>query len=287
MSQGIVRREFLARTGVLGMGLVLGGVAAAPARAASNPLLPTLRQLLEELSRDTINGFVAFVVPGPDAYSVAQGVHTSDPGGIDAQTPDFLMASLDDFVPLPDMALSPVLSALATSMKDVKLPLPDELLGIPIAAVRSLDDALLALLASDDAIPASIAVALLLNWLATETNPASVHGAFVSPFARLSYDEKAKAYAMLEGPDSDLVALVDANMPEPLTDSVSGLLKFVGGALLEFAGFGAYNEWAKLEGSQLTGRPVGWQLSGYQPDGPVEGWNELKGYYQGRKEVTG
>jgi hypothetical protein len=187
------------------------------------------------------------------------------------------------------MALSPVLSAFATSMKDVKLPLPDELLNIPIATVRSLDDAMLALLASDDAIPASIAVALLLNFLATETNPASVHGTFLSPFARLSYDEKAKAMAMLEGPDADLLALVDENMPEPLKDSVSGLLRFVGGALFEFGGFGSYHEWAKLEPKtrRLTGRPVGWALTGYQPDGPVEGWNELRGYYQGRKEVTG
>jgi hypothetical protein len=93
----------------------------------------------------------------------------------------------------------------------------------------------------------------------------------------------------LEGPDSDLVALIDENLPEPLRQSVSGLLKFVGGALLEFGGFGTYSEYGQFDPSTKTlkGRPVGWELTGYQPNGPVEGWNELKGYYQGRKEVTG
>jgi hypothetical protein len=52
------------------MGVVLGGVLAAPARAANavtSTVLNAPRPLLEKLSRDTINGFAAFVVPGPDA----------------------------------------------------------------------------------------------------------------------------------------------------------------------------------------------------------------------------
>lgn len=35
-----------------------------------------------DLTRDTLNGLVAFVVPGPDAYSRAQGEWTREPGGI-------------------------------------------------------------------------------------------------------------------------------------------------------------------------------------------------------------
>ena len=35
------------------------------------------------LVRDTMNGLVAFVVPGSDDYSVHQGVSTPEPGGID------------------------------------------------------------------------------------------------------------------------------------------------------------------------------------------------------------
>ena len=67
----------------------------------------------------------------------------------------------------------------------------------------------------------------------------------------------------------------------------AGAIELVGGALLEFASFGSHNEWAVLDpsGGTLRGRPVGWQLSGYQPRGPVEGWDEFLGYYQNRTEV--
>lgn len=34
--------------------------------------------------RDALSGLIAFVVPGADAYSLAQGVSTSEPGGLDA-----------------------------------------------------------------------------------------------------------------------------------------------------------------------------------------------------------
>jgi hypothetical protein len=272
------------------MGVAASGVFGSVARAANpvaDTLVDTLRPLLQDLARDTISGFVVFVVPGSDPYSKAQGVTSSDPGALDANAADFLMTSLDNFLPLPDMVATPVVSAFATATQDMSLPLPPSLLNIPIEQVRNVDDALLALLANGDTLPASLAVALLMNFLATAVNPAAVNGAFLSPFARLSYAEKAKAWQMLEGPDSDLVAQLDANMPQPLQSSVSGLLKYVGGALLEFAGFGTYSEWAVFDQSTgaLTGRPVGWTLTGYQPDGPVEGWNEFKGYYQGRKSV--
>jgi hypothetical protein len=34
--------------------------------------------------RDTLSGLIAFVVPGSDAYSLAQGVSTAEPGGLEA-----------------------------------------------------------------------------------------------------------------------------------------------------------------------------------------------------------
>lgn len=51
------------------------------------------------LTRDTINGLVAFVVPGPDAYSRAQGEWTLEPGGIDAGATDALIETLDRVSP--------------------------------------------------------------------------------------------------------------------------------------------------------------------------------------------
>jgi hypothetical protein len=103
----------------------------------------------------------------------------------------------------------------------------------------------------------------------------------------LTYAEKAKAFELIEKTDSDLVELLDVHFPEPLKASVSGLLKFVGGALIEFATFGGYGEFAVYDEATRTlkARPVGWDLTGYQPDGPVEGWDDFIGYYQGRTEV--
>jgi hypothetical protein len=54
-----------------------------------------------DLVRDTMSGLVAFIVPGPDAYSVQQGVSTAEPGGIEANIVDVLIASLDESQPPP------------------------------------------------------------------------------------------------------------------------------------------------------------------------------------------
>jgi hypothetical protein len=66
------------------------------------------------------------------------------------------------------------------------------------------------------------------------------------------------------------------------------LFQFLGGSLLEFAAFGSLNEFGAYDPTtrQLTSRPVGWQLSGYSPNGPEDGWDEFKGYYQGRRHVA-
>src|SRR6266567_715824 len=45
----------------------------------------------EHLVWDTLNGLTAFILPGPDAYSVSQGISTHEPGGIDAGIAELLM----------------------------------------------------------------------------------------------------------------------------------------------------------------------------------------------------
>ncbi len=296
---GVSRRVFLARIGVLGAAAgTVGGKAllslASPAgastasTASTNPLdglVSLLGPLLAELSRDTLNGLTTFVVPGPDAYSRAQGTPRSEPGALDAKATDFLIESLDNFVPFPQELARPLAAALATGLSDLGIELPLNLGGLLPLQVAALDDALKELLQSDEAIPLSLVVALLLNLLATQVNPAAVSGPFLAPFARLSFGEKAAAFALLEGADADLVGLLDTQLPEPLHESVSGILRFVGGALLEFPAFGAYNEWAVLDARTKTLRstPVGWRLTGY--GGVSDGWDEFQGYYQGRTEV--
>ena len=52
-----------------------------------------------DLLHDTFNGLLAFIVPGPDNYSVAQGVSTVEPGGVDIGVTDILIATLDETTP--------------------------------------------------------------------------------------------------------------------------------------------------------------------------------------------
>lgn len=282
------RRVFLARIGVLGAAVGAGGLLPSGSAGASPPLsqvVDALRPLLAELARDTLNGLVTFVVPGPDRYSQAQGTRRGEPGAIDAETTDFMIEALDNFVPFPQEVARPVTQAFATGLSELGIELPGSLIGLLPLPVETLDDALAALLESEETIPLSLVVALLLNLVATQANPLAVSGLFLSPFARLSFREKAAAFALVEGPDADLVALLDTQLPEPMRASVSGLLRFVGGALLEFPAFGAYSERAVLDPATrtLTGTPVGWQLTAYQ--GVSDGWDDFIGYYQDRTRV--
>lgn len=298
------RRAFLARAGVLGAVVGAGGVIAALPVWATNTAKPSplsgkaliedlvglLRPALDALAHDTLSGLAAFALPGNDQYSVAQGTLSTTAGGVQARGAGFLTQALDDFVPFPSELATPLAAAFSTALADLHLPLNNPTLLLPIQLVNNVDSALSFLLQNDQTIPLSLAVAILLNLLATQVDPSSMltPGPDLSPFSRLTFAQKAQAFALLEGTESNLVAALDMQLPEPLRDSVSGLLKYVGGSLLEFAAFGSLGEWGVFDAAtkQLTGLPVGWQLSGYQPNGVVDGWPEFKGYYQGRQQVT-
>ena len=298
------RRAFLARIGVLGAGTILlpqcvPGSEATGALAEGlslSAIVDLLRPVLAQLSRDTLTGFIAFSLPGQDAYSSAQGTPRGEPGGIEAGGTDFFITNLDRFLPFPDEIVRPAASALVTALHDLPLPLPASALGLlggllgpPTVTIGLVDSAVRFILENDTTAPLSLPVALLLNYVATAVNPLSLDGAFLSPFARLSFLDKARAMDLVETSQSNLVALVDAQIPELLKDSVSGLLKFLGGALHEFAAFGSMGESRLYDPTTrtLTGRPVGWQLSGYLPDNLVgDGHDDLIGYYQDRREVT-
>jgi hypothetical protein len=291
------RRAFLARAGVLSAAVAAGAIvptvtglpfASGETKAGLiDPVIALLRPALQELARDTINGLTTFVVPGSDPYSKAQGVSSQAAGSIQAKTPDFLMGALDNFVPLPNEYVRPVAAALATAVSDDKIPLPGDLTKLLPLQLNTVDEALKRILATDETVPLSLVIAMTLNLVATQVNPASLHGAFVSPFSRLSWADKGKAMSLIEGTDSDLVQALDVNLPQPLHQSLSGVLKFVGGALIEFSAFGAFSEYGVFnkQTKTLTGKPVGWTISGY--GGIAEGWDDFKGYYQGRKKVEG
>jgi hypothetical protein len=217
----ITRRQFLTRAGAL------AALSQIPAALKASGLLPQAQALELDVVHDTINGLVAFVVPGTDAYSRAQGEWSTTPGGIDAGTTAFLIESLDGYLPQPD--------------------LPG--------------------LANDDTVSLSAGVATLLNTLALQVNPLASAGMFLSPFARLRFTDKAEVFRRLEALD-----LGDAVAPEPFT-AASGNLRFVAGALFEFAAYGTYTEIS----------PIGWQLSGYP--GVADGWDAFKGYWGGRRRA--
>jgi hypothetical protein len=292
---GFSRRTFLWRTGSLGAAAT---VALYPSIAKAAGILdPVIDDIaapaLKLLARDTIAGLVAFEVPGSDRYSQAQGVTSATPGGIDARGDELFLIDLDDFLPLPDSYVHALAASFTTSVSDI--PIPIDLLG-PLAKLgeqfaAQMDDALRSLTQSDAAVPLSLVIALMLNFLATQVNPGSIVGPIpTSPFANLSFKDKAAAMEALEGTDSNLLQTLDSNAPEPLKESLSGLLKFVGGALQEFGAYLSYGEWGVFDPATKTvsKRPVGWDLTNYMPGRttPADGWDEFLGYFQGRQSTA-
>jgi hypothetical protein len=292
---GLSRRQFLLRTGTLGAAAT---VVLYPSLArAAGVLDPVIEDIaapaLKMLARDTIAGLVAFEVPGGDKYSQAQGVTSERPGGIDAKGTDVFLIDLDEFLPVPDTYVHSLAASFTTAVSDI--PIPPSLLG-PLGVLgetyaAQMDDALRSLTQSDAAVPLSLLIALMLNFLATQVDPGSISGPIpTSPFANLSFDDKARAFEALEGSDAELLATLDSGAPEPMKDSLSGLLKFVGGALQEFGAYLSYVEWGVFDPQTRTvsGRPVGWDLSGYMPGRttPADGWDEFIGYFEGRQSTS-
>ena len=215
---GLSRRAFLERAGLTGAAAVLAQI---PGFLARQGWLEAALAAETDVTRDTLNALVAFVVPGPDDYSKAQGESSKQPGGIQAGTTSALIELLDRFV--------------GTS--------------------------------EGPTLPSSGGVAALLNGTALQVNPAAAHGAFLSPFARLSFAEKIEVFHRLE----------------QITEGSE--LRFVSGIVIGAVGFLAYGEAGVFDAAtgRLTGTPVGWKISHY--DGIAEGRNELKGYWQGRRSV--
>jgi hypothetical protein len=209
-ASGTSRRTFL------GTALSVGATAAlvqAQAFLRGRSWLEVAQAATIGLPRDTFNGLFAFVVPGSDVYSIAQGVSTADLGGVDAGAADVLIATVD--------ASTPFVPSFSTQ------------------------------------------VAAILNGLAQSVNPTS-GGAFISPFARLSFAEKTVVFEIMDATDA---------------------LKLLGGLLPPFVAFFSYSEAGVYDPAtrSLTGIPLGWQLCDYQ--GVADGRDEFLGYFtRGRNQ---
>jgi hypothetical protein len=221
---GFSRRGFIERAGLFAGALATIDLAAL---LDAHGLLDDARAQSLDLTEDTLSGLVAFVVPGDDPYSVAQGERADGPGGIAAGAVAALVNGLDHYVPAETFA-------------------------------------------GGTAIPASGGVATLLNSYAQRVNPAAVGGGFPSPFARLSFAEKAEVFRLFES--------------DPAYEGTE--LRFVAGILPGFAAFLSFSETGvrDFRSHQATSRAVGWDIARY--GGPAEGHKELRGYYHGHRSAA-
>lgn len=294
------RRSFLIRTGIFGAVAAMSpGLLLKPKTAMAfhdAPFTWTVEQLvhaLNALTVDTMKGLAAFVVPGNDAYSLAQGASSSTPGSIAAEADVYIARNLDAVVVLPHTQVLAALNALGTELEKTPMvvidTLPPTLGSAGEWLLENLDDGLDEALANQP-VRGSTVFALLLNLIATRVNPLAVNGVFLSPFARLTWNEKTRVFADLDAPDPLLTSTLQGLLPEPLRSATPAAIPSLANGAIIFGALGTYTEWTKFDPATdtLTGRPLGWDLSNYQPDGPPpkEGWPEFKGYYQGRRKVS-
>jgi hypothetical protein len=95
---------------------LVGGLAALPELLDRAGLTDAALAADGDLVEDTLRGLVAFVVPGPDRYSVAQGESGLEPGGIDAGVVPALILGLDsiqEFQPTLAAGVAALLNGVA------------------------------------------------------------------------------------------------------------------------------------------------------------------------------
>lgn len=94
----LTRRAFVTRLGAaIALAQVSGVTSLVASAAPAGAQIPT---------DDTLNALLAFVVPGPDSFSVAQGVTDPAPGGVDAGVLAALTETLDNAAPSPQPPLT-------------------------------------------------------------------------------------------------------------------------------------------------------------------------------------
>lgn len=210
-----------------------------------------------------------------------QGVSSPTPGAVAAGAPQLLALVLNQFLRDPT-AITFLLERFA-----------DELSGVEIPGGGDVCHAIGSAIDQEGTVPLSPLITGLLSSLALSVDPASVAGPHLAPFANLSWSQKAEVWRRFEEDLPALVKPAPALLEVPivsaaleLAETAGGVLEYAGGVLLPIVGLFTYAEdlaWDR-ETDTFHHRPVGWTISGYLPgeDRPVDGWDELIGYYQGR-----
>lgn len=285
--EGLNRRAFLARASLFGafvsagVTLPLSTSGAGRASAQGSAVLDGI----EGFSLDTMRGLCVMVMPGPDQWSTQQGTPREDPGPIEVGGAEFLKGLFDNYLGSGDQLARPLALGLGEALDELGIPAAP-FLGLGHDDGRRIDQ-ILGYEYDDAVLPLSLPVALLLNFGALLAVPGSVVGPLGSPFSRLSIRDKCRVLAAIEAPVPQLVQVIDGALPTPLQQSASGFLRFAGGILLDGAAFSVYSEMNAYDPAtgMVSPRPVGWELTGFRPDGLVDGHDEFIGYYQDRAEV--
>jgi len=115
---GLSRRAFVSRSAMVAGAAIFGQ---APGFLARQGWLDEARAQTPDMTHDTLNGFVAFVVPGPDAYSVAQGQTTPEPGGIDAGATALMIETANRYAGASASSGVPAAEGIATMLNQAAL----------------------------------------------------------------------------------------------------------------------------------------------------------------------
>lgn len=287
-SRGISRRQLLGASGLATVVIALSRTPAA--RAAQSPpdgyldMPPIARQILGGLriaSRDALRGVSVMVMPGDDRYSKQQGVTGRGPGAMSDGAADEFVGLVDRFLPQGDQLLRPLAVALSVTLTDLAvtpLQLPDDKVASAVDRALGVSD-------NDRTFPLSLIAGLVMDVAALLVG-APLAGPFASPFANANFQTKARAFELVEQPAADLLAVFDNALPQPLRGSGAGLLRFVGGILLDGSAFTVWSEHRLYDytARRLSRRPVSWTITGYRPNGLVDGHDDFIGYYKGFEE---
>jgi hypothetical protein len=106
-----------------------------PAVIAGRGWSPAAHAAPPDLVTDTFNGLVAFIVPGPDSYSVNQQVKTTTPGGIAADATAAVIFALDfiQLAPPPFAKFSELVAFVLNGVAQAVDPAPAGPFGSPFA----------------------------------------------------------------------------------------------------------------------------------------------------------
>lgn len=287
------RRDFLARSGLMGAVAAISPMLLASSKSEASLLLSdsVIRDVFNAMTLDTFAGVSAFVLPGNDWHSISQGHFNLKKGAKAANTQQFLLDNLDNYLPWPKDIAGPILSEVARAFSNAAKPIPFGLALVlkPLETLilNKLDEYMDRLIDGSQTVPLGHVFSLILNVTATLVNPLAIGGSHLAPFSRLSFSEKAEVFKRLETGEPGLSELISLNLNEAQSEMFPTLMATFSRTLIQLTAFGALSEWHALDQTtrELTVRPIGWDLTQYLPNGNVEGWDDFLGYYQDRSQV--